>query len=320
MRTAAAAILLSALAQDASGSAVPLTESGKPTRQMAITVDDLPASRSHVLSLAEQQELTRRMLAILGGHGVPAVGFVNEVKLEVEGRVDPDRVALLEDWLEAGFELGNHGYAHLDLHRVPAAEWMQDVLLGERVIRPLVEVRGQALRWFRHPFLHTGRSMDVQQKVEEFLADHGYTIAPVTIDNSEWIYAREYDQAIERGNEAWAERLGEDYLRYMLDVVEFYERQSEAILRRPLPHVLLIHANALNAAWLGKLLERLETRGYRWVRLEQALEDPAYDRPVGGYTGSGGITWLHRWAITDGLDRAIFGGEPRVPEWVDDEE
>ena len=320
MRTAVAAILLLALAQDASSSAVQRPGSGQPIRQMAVTVDDLPASRSHALSLEQQQELTRRMLEILGRHGVPAVGFVNEVKLEVDGRVDPDRVALLEGWLEAGFELGNHGYSHLDLHRVPEAEWMQDVLLGERVIRPLAEERGRALRWFRHPFLHAGRSTDVQQKVKGFLADHGYTIAPVTIDNSEWIYAREYDQAVERGDDRRAERLGEDYLRYMLDVVEFYEEQSEGILQRPLPHVLLIHANALNAAWLGKLLERLEARGYRWVMLEQALEDPAYSKGIGGYTGSGGITWLHRWAITDGLDRAIFSGEPRVPGWVDEEE
>ena len=320
MRTAFAAILLLALAQEASSSAVRLPGSAKPARQMAITVDDLPASRSHALSLAEQQELTRRMLEILGQHGVPAVGFVNEAKLKVDGRVDPDRVALLESWLDAGFELGNHGYSHLDLHRVPEADWMRDVLLGEQVIRPLAEARGQSLRWFRHPFLHTGRSTDVQQKVKKFLADHGYTIAPVTIDNSEWIYAREYDQAIDSGNDGRAERLGEDYLRYMLDVVGFYEAQSEAILQRTLPHVLLIHANALNAAWLGKLLEQLEARGYRWVMLEQALEDPAYGRSALGYTGPGGITWLHRWAITDGLDRAIFSGEPRVPEWVDNDE
>ena len=320
MRTALAAILLLALAQDASSAAVRLPGSGEPTRQMAITVDDLPASRSHALSLAEQRELTQLLLSALSRHAVPAVGFVNEAKLEVGGRVSPDHVALLESWLEAGFELGNHGYAHLDLHRVSDSEWMRDVLLGERVVRPLIEVRGQALRWFRHPFLHTGRSTEVQQKVGSFFADHGYTIAPVTIDNSEWIYAREYDQAIEHGNEGRAERLGEDYLRYMLDVVTFYEDQSEAILQRALPHVLLIHANALNAAWLGKLLERLEARGYQWVMLEQALEDPAYGRGIGGYTGPGGISWLHRWAITDGLDRTIFSDEPRVPEWVDDEE
>jgi peptidoglycan/xylan/chitin deacetylase (PgdA/CDA1 family) len=288
-----------------------------PIRQMAITVDDLPASRSHALTFAQQEYVTRRVVGTLFRHGVPAVGFVNESKLEVDGRVDPARVALLEQWLESGLELGNHGYAHLDLHRAGAEQWLADVLRGERVVRPLVEARGEKLRWFRHPFLHAGRSAAVQEQVAGFLAEHGYRVAPVTIDNSEWIYAREYTEALERGDEAGARRLGEDYLRYMLDVVAFYEQQARDILDRPLPHVLLIHANLLNADWLDELLKRLEGIGYTWMPLEQALEDPAYARPISGYTGAGGITWLHRWAITEGMDTAVFRGEPRVPGWVE---
>lgn len=288
-----------------------------PIRQMAITVDDLPASRSHALTLAQQEKLTRLVVGVLSRHEVPAVGFVNESKLEADGRVDPARVALLEQWLDAGMELGNHGYAHLDLHGAEAERWLEDVLRGERVIRPLVEQRGENLRWFRHPFLHAGRSAEVQGQVAEFLADHGYRVAPVTIDNSEWIYAREYDEALERGDAAGARRLGEDYLRYMLDVVAFYEQQAQEILGRPLPHVLLIHANQLNADWLDELLKRLEVIGYAWVPLEQALEDPAYARPISGYTGAGGITWLHRWALTEGMDTTVFRGEPRVSGWVE---
>lgn len=185
------------------------------------------------------------------------------------------------------------------------------------MIRPLVEARGGKVRWFRHPFLHAGRSAEVREQVVEYLAGHGYRVAPVTIDNSEWIYAREYSETLERGDEAGARRLGEDYLRYMLDVVAFYEQQAMEILGRPLPHVLLIHANLLNADWLHELLKRLEGMGYRWMPLEQAMEDPAYTRPISGYTGAGGITWLHRWAITEGVDTAVFRGEPRVPGWVE---
>ena len=34
------------------------------------------------------------------------------------------------------------------------------------------------------------------------------------------------------------------------------------------------------------------------------------------YVGPGGITWLHRWALTRGVDRSMFAGEPEVPDWV----
>lgn len=283
---------------------------------MAVTIDDLPVTPPGRHTTAQQEEITRRLLAVLAEHGVPAVGFVNESKLEVDGAVDPRRVELLERWLEAGHELGNHGYDHLDLHRVDPDAWTADVLRGERVIRPLVEGRGRELRWFRHPFLHTGRSVEVQRETTRFLAEHGYRVAPVTVDNGEWIYGGAYADAWNRGDEAAMDRLGRDYVRYMLEVVEFYEAQSREIVGELLPQALLIHAYALNADWLDPLLDALESRGYRWIPLAEATEHPAYDRPVHGYTGPGGITWLHRWALTEGRDPAIFRGEPEVPSWV----
>jgi peptidoglycan/xylan/chitin deacetylase (PgdA/CDA1 family) len=291
---------------------------GEPAaaRRMAITIDDLPVAQPSWHDDAQMARITTGLLASLAAHRVPAVGFVNEGKLERDGVVDPFRVGLLERWLAAGHELGNHGYAHLDLHRVPPAEWMADVARGEAVTRRLAETAGGALRYFRHPFLHVGTSAEVQEETTRFLTARGYTVAPVTIDNGEWIYGRAYARAFNTDDEALREKLGRDYLRYMLEVVTYFEGQSEAIVGRPIPQVLLIHAYALNADWLGELLAGLEARGYRFITLAEALADPVYGRAVDGYTGAGGITWLHRWAITDGRDRALFSGEPEVPAWV----
>ena len=283
---------------------------------MAITVDDLPVAQPSWHSDQQMERITSDLLATFKKHGVRAVGFVNEGKLEHDGNVDPFRVEILKRWLDAGHELGNHGYAHLDLHRVPPDDWMADVVRGEQVTRPLVEARGDNLTYFRHPFLHTGMSVEVQTETGDFLKSRGYTVAPVTIDNSEWIYGRAYSVAYNEGNEELKRRIGEDYVRYMLEVVAFYEQQSEAIAGRPIPHVLLVHAYALNADWLDEVLSELERRGYGWISLGEALEDPVYDRAVDGWTGRGGITWLHRWAITEGIDRSVFAGEPEPPEWI----
>lgn len=312
-----AALALAGFAAAACAAPVPAAdEPADAPRRMAITVDDLPAAPPGRHTTAQQVEIIDRLLAVLAAHEAPAIGFVNESKLEVDGVVDPRRVALLVRWLEAGHALGNHGYDHLDLHRVDPETWLADVLRGERVTRPLVEGRGGELRWFRHPFLHTGRSVEVQRRTARVLADHGYRVAPVTVDNSEWIYANAYADAWNRGDEAAMERLGRDYVRYMLEVVEYYEGQSRAIVGELVPQTLLIHAYALNADWLDPLLDALEERGYRWITLDEAVVHPAYQRPTEGHTGPGGITWLHRWAITAGMDPAIFRGEPEVPEWV----
>ncbi len=286
-------------------------------RQMAVTIDDLPVALGGRHDLGQRETITRDLLAVLAEHGVPAVGFVNESKLEVDGSIEPRMVGLLEQWLAAGFELGNHTYSHPDLHRVPLDEWLADALRGERQLRPLVAQRGETLRYFRHPFLHVGQSPEVQQAVTAWLADHGYTVAPVTVDNSEWIYGRAYAGPFNDGDRALMAKIGRSYVDYMLSVVSFYEGQAETIVGRPIPQVLLIHAYALNADHLDALLDRLEADGWTWVTLEQALADPVFRRPIDGYTGSAGITWLHRWAITEGRDRSVLEGEPAVPAWVE---
>ena len=167
-----------------------------------------------------------------------------------------------------------------------------DVLRGQIVTSKLLAEREQTIRYFRHPFLHTGRSLDTKHKFEEFLAENGYQVAPVTIDNSEWIYARAYDLALQAGDAGLAEQVGLDYVVYMLKMFGFYERQSTLLFDRNIAHVLLLHANELNSAWFGTLADSLSAKGYAFISLREALQDPAYQSPD-TFTGPGGITWLH---------------------------
>ncbi len=323
MRIAATLALAAVLLGASAASAAETPEAAKPPeRRMVLTIDDLPAQRTQHQPHSLLVEITEGLLRSLDG--APAIGFVNENKLYSDDTLDPQRVKLLERWLEAGAELGNHSYSHPDLHRPPEggqtkhgllAEFQHDVLRGETVTRPLVESRGGKLRYFRHPFLHSGLDLETKHGLERFLAQHGYTVAPVTIDNSEWIFGQAYVRALDRGDEELRERLAGTYVDYMEQMVEYYEGQSRALFGREIPQILLFHANALNGHHLDALLARIRQRGYRFIDLETALTDPAYDSPD-TYVGRGGITWLHRWAITRDVDRSMFRGEPATPEWV----
>lgn len=77
-----------------------------------------------------------------------------------------------------------------------------DILDGERRLRPLLAQRGLAPRWFRHPFLRTGRSAEDKATMDAFLGEHGYRTAPVTINSSEWICAMAYRYALDDGTDA----------------------------------------------------------------------------------------------------------------------
>ncbi len=258
--------------------------------------------------------MTQKLLWTLTDGHIPVVGFVNEGKLGPAGDPDVRRIALLRAWRDAGFELGNHTFGHVDFHQVPLAVFEEDVVRGEPVTRALMEERGGRLRWFRHPFLHTGLTLEDKRGLETFLAQRGYRVAPVTIDNAEWIFARGYATALDAGDAELAKRISGDYVRYMESKLEYFERQSTALFAREIRQVLLVHANSLNADHFGEIIRMIRRRGYRFVSLDGALEDPAYSTVADTFTGRGGITWLHRWALSTA--RRPLSGEPQAPPFV----
>ena len=291
-----------------------------PAQRIALTIDDLPWQRLDERSDPELAQRHAQLLAALKAARLPVVGFVNEGKLEQDGRVLPERVQMLGDWLDAGFELGNHTYGHVDLHAVGLPAYEQDILRGEQILRPLLARRGQPPRWFRHPYLRTGQDLQQRAALADFLQQHGYRIAPVTVDNSEWIWAFAYDhvrdtEADPGVRQARLRQLRRGYVPYMLNKLDYYQQQSQQLLGRLPAQVWLVHANALNADCIGELVAATRRRGYTFISLEQALQDPAYTH-ADGYLGAGGIGWLHRWAMAEGKPPAFYAGEPKVPRWV----
>lgn len=286
-------------------------------RRVAITIDDLPGPPASVAGgdLAAFQAMTAKLLAALKASGAPAIGFVNEGKLAPKGEREAARVALLAAWLDAGMELGNHTYSHPDLHRVPLAEFQKDTVRGEEVTKALLAARGKKLEYFRHPFLHTGRDLATKRGLEDFLAARGSTIAPVTQDNGEWIFARAYAIAADRGDAALQKRILETYVSYMDAKFEYFERESRVLFDREIPQILLIHANSLNADGFPALAAMMKKRGYAFVPLSETLTDSAFRSPD-TYVGEGGISWLHRWALTRGGKALIVPDEPMVPKFV----
>lgn len=294
----------------------------EPDRRIAVTIDDLPWQRMDSTPPARLRSGHAALIAQLKQAGVPVTGFVNEDKLEVDGTVQPERVAMLRDWLDAGADLGNHTYGHVDAHVVGIPAFEDAIVKGERVLRPLMAERGKAPRWFRHPYLRAGQTDADKQAIVDFLATHGYRVAPVTVDNGEWVWAFAYERVLDGQPDtperaALLERLRLGYVPYMLNKLDYYEAQSQALLGYALPQVLLIHANALNADAYTTLVGGIRRRGYRFVTLDEAMRDPAYARPD-GYHGRYGPSWLHRWAMAEHRPKTFYAGEPEVPKWVMD--
>ncbi len=281
------------------------------SRTMAVTVDDLPPL--HPGDPAEARRVDGGVLAALSRHGARAVGFVNEGRLLPDSERAP-RLALLEAWLDAGHDLGNHTHSHPDINRVPLEEYERDVLRGEPGIRELLAKRGRVPRWFRHPYTHTGPTREVRTALEAFLREHGYRVAPFTVENADYVFDLARRDATSRGDRATAERLRAAYVDYTLRVTEQMEALSRDTFGREVPQVLLVHGNRTNADALGEVLDRLAARGYRFVPLDEALSDEAWRTPD-EFVGVRGPSWLYRFRAAKGLPLRLES-EPDPPKWV----
>jgi peptidoglycan-N-acetylglucosamine deacetylase len=309
----------------ATGTASPISrdinEAGQQTqasqRSVAITVDDLPGAipgtDKGAGDLKELERINRAIPSILRAHHVPGIGFVNERKLQVTGERDA-RAALLQMWLDAGMTLGNHTYSHADFQTTPLPQFEDETIRGEVITRALLTSRGQTEQFFRHPFLNTGPTPEAKAAFEAFLKERGYRVAPVTVDDSDWMFNDILGRAIEKKDKKLAAKTKEAYLEYLDTVFDYFEGVSRKLFNREIVQILLLHDSALNAESLDALLTRLEKRGYKFVSLDEALADPAYATPD-LFIGPQGISWLTRWKLAFG-QKADYENDPDPPKWV----
>jgi peptidoglycan/xylan/chitin deacetylase (PgdA/CDA1 family) len=279
--SAALAILFAALA-------------GARAEDVALTFDDLPTlALTH--SFAYADVTTVRLLDGLARNHMPAIGFVNESKLE--GSDKPARIALLKSWLDAGMDLGNHGYSHLSLNRTPVSAYIADVERGAVVTSELLRERGKSERWFRYPYLETGLTAETRRIFETWLTAHGYRVAPVTIENADWMFALAYDDAVLRGDASRAAQIRQSYLDYTAKMAVWYRNAALVLFDRRPALVFLLHATRLNADSIDQLAAILQANDLQPVTLERAMKDQAY-ATADTYVGPDGDEWLSRWSLT----------------------
>ena len=286
-------------------------------RRVAITVDDLPgaipATPAANGELRDLQQSNEAILAILKAHHAPAIGFVNEKRLHVAGERDA-RAALLQRWIDAGFELGNHTYSHANFNLVSLQEMEDETIHGEVITRSLLMRAGKSERYFRHPYLFTGPTKELKEAFEGFLKSRGYKIAPVTVDNADYMFNDILHEAMKQKDGKLAEQTKREYVQFVQTEFDYFEEASRKLFGREIPQVFLMHDNQINTETLDELLGLLERRGYRFVTLDEALADPAYATPD-RFIGTAGISWIDRWRVSFG-QKADYQHDPDPPEWV----
>lgn len=68
-------------------------------------------------------------------------------------------------------------------------------------------------------------------------------------------------------------KISDDYVRFAEADIAHREEAAERMFGRPISHILLVHANAVTADNLTRLIEMYRSRGYKFISVEEALKD-----------------------------------------------
>jgi hypothetical protein len=171
------------------------------------------------------------------------------------------------------------------------------------------------MKYFRHPYLHTGDTKEKSDSLNNFLTAHGYSTAPVTIDNDDYLFAVAYHRANAQNNKELMLKISHDYINYMERKLKYYEAESNNLFGRNINHILLIHASLLNSEYLDSLAAMFRNNGYDFVDMDTALKDDAYKTEITAY-GKKGLSWLDRWALSQGKPNEFFEDDPTVHDYI----
>jgi peptidoglycan/xylan/chitin deacetylase (PgdA/CDA1 family) len=269
---------------------------------VAITFDDGPDFVSGGTNAVAENDA---ILAALAGAKVKSVLFVAGKRVD-----SPAGLAAVAAWGKAGHIVANHSYSHHNLSaaKVTVEDFEADVLRNEELLRKLP---GFA-RLFRFPFLKEGDTAEKRDAFRAFLRLHHYRSGRPTIDASDWYYDERF--------RAWrAAHPGADpspfrdaYVAHLWDRARYYDALAQKAVGRSVKHTLILHTNAVNAAFLPDVIRMFRDRGWKVIDAARAFRDPVFDAQPDVLPAGESLVWS--LAKAKGLPDLRYPGEDSAYE------
>lgn len=278
------------------------------SRVVALTFDDLPYARGPHSSDAVATRAVMEIVAVLRHNHVPAIGFVTGDRISAI----PCGLELMTCWVDNGLLLGNHGATHAEINTLSPDQIRAEVEEGDQMIRSIPGFGRDGPLFYRFAQNHLGDTAFRQRAALGILAEQGYVLAAATIDTSDYVFNAVPIDSDDR----LADKVVAAYLEFTRTLVRYYAAMNRQVWGRPIPEILLLHANSLNAKALQAIINLLRDEGFGFVSLAQAQADPVYNKPPAMVTAHGPM-WGYRWARDKGI-KVDGTREPEPPTWIMD--
>jgi peptidoglycan/xylan/chitin deacetylase (PgdA/CDA1 family) len=251
--------------------------------RIALTVDDLPLHGA-IVDESERLKISKDLLDLIDQHHIPNVfGFVNAEKVAK----NPSLIEILKLWIERGHSLGNHTYSHEDLSMISKEAFIEEIKRGELVLSKLS--KSKPFKYFRFPFLHEGNTQTKRNSIRNYLKTSGYTYSPVTIDYKDYLFNEPLVRCLKSEDRQALKKLREFHLENAMRLFKNQIGGARTLFNKDIAHIMLIHVGISQAQWFGDVASALEKLGVKWISLDEALKDTAYEINTDSPKVTGGL-------------------------------
>ncbi|HXH68818.1 MAG TPA: M56 family metallopeptidase [Pyrinomonadaceae bacterium] len=251
----------------------------------------------------------RLVIAKLAQYKIPAIGFVLGGAVSDGEKFYPARANILRLWRDAGLEIGIGGYKHIWFYDTPYEDYVANAEKNEKVVRQILAEKNLPLRYFSYPFLNNGKTAEDKEKFENWLMSRVLRSVKYTFDNQEWMYSYAYDMARKDNDVNTMNKIRAEFIDYMTKMLEHFEAYSQEMFKRDIAQTLVLTPSRLVADSADELFGMFQKRGYKFVSMNEAQADEAYQTEEKHVDSKSGISWFERWQMAQGKK---LRDEPRV--------
>lgn len=181
---------------------------------------------------------------------------------------------IISTWGMAGHRIGNHGNLHINLNKteVNLLDYLKDINEGHDTFSKLL---GFVPR-YRFPYLKEGNTIEKRDHVRNWLKTRAYRSGAVSIDASDWYYNQLFINYQKSNDIVSLQKLKRAYIFHLLNRANYYNDLALTTIGRSPKHIILLHINEINAAWLADIIVAFKQNHWQFIDSDSAYQDPMY--------------------------------------------
>ncbi|WP_182376002.1 polysaccharide deacetylase family protein [Nocardioides sp. WS12] len=238
--------------------------------KIAVTIDDfvlwdgvpMPANTTPTM-------ITHSVAKTLNDYGLTGTyGFSHTFRLDNE----PELLEAFDTWVDAGHHVGNHTHEHAPLRWMSDAAFRRDFETAEKHIGDLIEAAPH--KYFRYPMDMCSGSEQRRGEVEQYLADNGYTNAPITSWFSDFAFIVPHFRALTSGDAEVQRQVRDMHVATAVAMLQKHADTAHALFGADAPLIWLVHGTTLARDTLPAIFEAFLAQGVEFVTLDEAMRHP----------------------------------------------